>query len=293
MITINIQQPIHTADGLLMLSFHKNIQKGKISVLFGESGAGKTTILRIIAGLQSPQNGFIQVGDSIWFDSKKKINLSPQKRSVGFVFQDYALFPHLNVKKNLLFALKNKREIHKVKDLLHLMGLSNLQEHFPSQLSGGQSQRVALARAIISEPEILLLDEPLSALDFKMRHFLQEELLALQKHFNLTILLVSHDVGEICKLAHRVIGIKQGQIVKDLPPTSFFQTTSLSAKVQLNGIIIDIIKSDLLYILTVLINKDIIKITMSQEDIEVQQLAIGDNIMLCVKAFNPLVIKLS
>ncbi|ELW9008277.1 ATP-binding cassette domain-containing protein, partial [Campylobacter upsaliensis] len=255
----------------------------------GESGAGKTTLLRILAGLITPQKGFIRIGDEIWLDLKRGINLSPQKRSLGFVFQDYALFPNMSVRENLAYATQNQR---KIDELLELIGLKELANSRPKELSGGQAQRVALARALAKEPKILLLDEPLSALDFKMRSHLQEELLKILKHFKTTALLVSHDLAEIYRLSARVLQLSDGKIIKDLPTKQFFTHHNLSAKLRLNAILLEINRSDILVVLTLLLGQDIVKITLSEEEFikEYSEIKIGDTLMLSIKAFNPLII---
>ncbi|EPV1983376.1 sulfate/molybdate ABC transporter ATP-binding protein [Campylobacter upsaliensis] len=265
------------------------LSQGEISAIFGESGAGKTTLLRILAGLITPQKGFIRIGDEIWLDLKRGINLSPQKRSLGFVFQDYALFPNMSVRENLAYATQNQR---KIDELLELIGLKELANSRPKELSGGQAQRVALARALAKEPKILLLDEPLSALDFKMRSHLQEELLKILKHFKTTVLLVSHDLAEIYRLSARVLQLSGGKIIKDLPTKQFFTHHNLSAKLRLNAILLEINRSDILVVLTLLLGQDIVKITLSEEEFikEYSEIKIGDTLMLSIKAFNPLII---
>ena len=294
MIQIHIKHPMKSAKGDLLLEFDKEFAKSDFVSLYGESGAGKTTILRIIAGLVKPEFGFIKVGDKVWFDSEKKIFLPPQKRKVGFVFQDYALFPNLSVRENLKFALESKDK-GKIDELLELMGLKALENSYPAKLSGGQCQRVALARAIIKEPEILLLDEPLSALDFKMRSFLQDEILKLTQHFKLTTLLVSHDIGEIYKLAKRVIELKEGQVANDAPPNELFANSNLSAKLQLSASVLDIKKADILVIFTLLLGQNIIKITLSQSEFSQKyaHLKVGDSLLICEKAYNPLIIDIN
>lgn len=289
MIKIDINHPINTAKGTLDLNFKKDIELEKITALFGESGAGKTTLLKIIAGLIKPKLGRIEVDNELWFDSSKGFDLALQKRKIGFVFQDYALFPNMSVKDNIAYAANSKK---KVEELLALMELENLAKIYPKNLSGGQAQRVALARALAREPKILLLDEPLSALDFKMRAALQDELAKILHHFKITTLLVSHDLAEIYKLSHRILELKNGKIVKDFSKNEFFTHSSISAKLRLSGVLLDIKKSDILMVLTLLLNQDIIKITLSEEEFlkDYKNLKIGDTLILSIKAFNPIIV---
>ncbi|KAA6226472.1 MULTISPECIES: sulfate/molybdate ABC transporter ATP-binding protein [unclassified Campylobacter] len=289
MINIDIKHPINTVRGLLNLEFKTSLEDGKISVLFGESGVGKTTLLRIISGLLTPNFGRLDVENEVWLDTKKGINLAPQKRRIGFMFQDYALFPNLNVRQNVSYASNDKKRID---ELLEVMELKKLEHSYPKELSGGQAQRVALARALARKPKILLLDEPLSALDFKMRSHLQDELAKTLNHFGITTLLVSHDLSEIYKLGQRVIEIKNGRIVKDAKTKEFFTHSNLSAKLRLSAVLLDINKSDIMYVLTLLLNQDIIKITLSQDEFEntYKDIKIGDTLVVSIKAFNPLII---
>ncbi|HEG2608621.1 TPA: sulfate/molybdate ABC transporter ATP-binding protein [Campylobacter jejuni] len=290
MIKIDINHPINTTKGRLDLNFKKDIESGKITALFGESGAGKTTLLKIIAGLIKPKLGRIEVDNELWFDSSKNFSLALQKRQIGFVFQDYALFPNMNVKENIAYATSSKA---KVSELLALMGLENLAKIYPKHLSGGQAQRVALARALAREPKILLLDEPLSALDFKMRANLQDELAKILEYFKISTLLVSHDLTEIYKLSHRILELKNGKIIKDFPKNEFFTHSSISAKLRLSATLLEIKKSDILVVLTLLLNQDIIKITLSEWEFlkTYQDIKIGDTLILSVKAFNPIIVE--
>lgn len=289
MIKIDIKLPINTAKGKKQLELNTCLKANEITAIFGESGAGKTTLLKIIAGLIKPEFGRIEVGDELWFDTQKNVNLAIQKRKIGFVFQDYALFPNMSVKENISYAATSKQ---KAEELLSLMNLENLAKIYPKNLSGGQAQRVALARALAREPQILLLDEPLSALDFKMRSFLQDELVKILQHFKITTLLVSHDLAEIYKLSHRILELSDGKIIKDARTNEFFTSSNLSAKLRLSATLLEIKKSDILVIFTLLLNQDIIKITLSEEEFlkSYKDVKIGDTLLLSIKAFNPIIV---
>ncbi|EBC1608540.1 sulfate/molybdate ABC transporter ATP-binding protein [Campylobacter coli] len=289
MIKIDIKLPINTAKGKKQLELNTCLKANEITAIFGESGAGKTTLLKIIAGLIKPEFGRIKVGDELWFDTQKNVNLAIQKRKIGFVFQDYALFPNMSVKENISYAATSKQ---KAEELLSLMNLENLAKIYPKNLSGGQAQRVALARALAREPQILLLDEPLSALDFKMRSFLQDELVKILQHFKITTLLVSHDLAEIYKLSHRILELSDGKIIKDARTNEFFTSSNLSAKLRLSATLLEMKKSDILVIFTLLLNQDIVKITLSEEEFlkSYKDVKIGDTLLLSIKAFNPIIV---
>ncbi|EIU4575338.1 sulfate/molybdate ABC transporter ATP-binding protein, partial [Campylobacter jejuni] len=286
---IDIKLPINTAKGKKQLELNTCLKANEITAIFGESGAGKTTLLKIIAGLIKPEFGRIEVGDELWFDTQKNVNLAIQKRKIGFVFQDYALFPNMSVKENISYAATSKQ---KAEELLSLMNLENLAKIYPKNLSGGQAQRVALARALAREPQILLLDEPLSALDFKMRSFLQDELVKILQHFKITTLLVSHDLAEIYKLSHRILELSDGKIIKDARTNEFFTSSNLSAKLRLSATLLEMKKSDILVIFTLLLNQDIVKITLSEEEFlkSYKDVKIGDTLLLSIKAFNPIIV---
>ncbi|EAJ9754957.1 sulfate/molybdate ABC transporter ATP-binding protein [Campylobacter coli] len=289
MIKIDIKLPINTAKGKKQLELNTCLKANEITAIFGESGAGKTTLLKIIAGLIKPEFGRIEVGDELWFDTQKNVNLAIQKRKIGFVFQDYALFPNMSVKENISYAATSKQ---KAEELLSLMNLENLAKIYPKNLSGGQAQRVALARALAREPQILLLDEPLSALDFKMRSFLQDELVKILQHFKITTLLVSHDLAEIYKLSHRILELSDGKIIKGARTNEFFTSSNLSAKLRLSATLLEMKKSDILVIFTLLLNQDIVKITLSEEEFlkSYKDVKIGDTLLLSIKAFNPIIV---
>lgn len=180
------------------------VAENKILVLFGPSGSGKTTILKMIAGLMMPQNGLIKLNGRLLFSSADRIKVKPQFRNIGFVPQDYALFPHLRVKDNIGYGIVGKVNANeyesRILQMLETVKIIHLKDRFPKQLSGGEAQRVALARALITRPALLLLDEPLSALDADLKLELQEELYGLQKQWNIPFVLVTHDYREVERL---------------------------------------------------------------------------------------------
>jgi len=212
MILFEAEKKITSQSGESLLSIQFEIQDQELVCLSGDSGAGKTMLLKILSGLVKPENAFIQVNGQIWQDSRKNIFVSPQKRDIGFVFQDYALFPHMSVEENLKFGMRGEQK--ELEAILEMMELEKLRKSIPLYLSGGQKQRTALARAVLRKPRILLLDEPLSALDMKMRAKLQKKILEIHREFSLTTLMVSHSIGEIFKVADRAMVLKNGKINK-------------------------------------------------------------------------------
>lgn len=232
MLKIDIQKAMLSAEGKTNLDVCSEIQDNELLCLFGHSGAGKTTLLRILAGLTKPDNGRIVFNDIVWFDSEKKINLPPQERNVGYMFQDYALFPNMTVEKNISFGQKekNKEEVDK---LLELFDLEILKKQHPEKLSGGQKQRVALARALAAKPNVLLLDEPLSALDFDMRLALQHEIRKAHELLNTVTIMVSHDLQEVFHLASSVITLKNGTVTNVGKPADVFSPTLSECKLKM------------------------------------------------------------
>lgn len=290
MISINVTKHLDTASGPLNAHFELSIHDGEFLTLFGPSGAGKTTLMRIIAGLEKPDSGIIEVDTEVWFDSGKKINLSPQNRSIGFVFQDYALFPTMTVRENLLFAAETADQRHNVDKLIELVELTPLSGRLPATLSGGQKQRVALARALVRRPKILLLDEPLSALDPLMRQKLQDELVLLHKRLGITTLLVSHDIAETVKLSDRLASIEKGQIRQISSPMEFFSPQTLSGKLQLIGEVLKIEEDFPVTIITLLVGSSVVRTVISSQEAAV--LTVGGHAIISTKAFNPIVIPL-
>ncbi len=237
MITCQIQKPLHGAQGEMQLDVNFSLQEGEFIALSGASGSGKTTLLRVLAGLEVAQ-GNITLNDIEWLGKNK--SLPVQKREIGFVFQDYALFENMSVEKNLLFVSKDKAL---AKKLLQMTELYELKERYPSTLSGGQKQRVSICRALMKKPKLLLLDEPLSALDVKMRHKLQNELLNLHQEFQITTIIVSHDPKEIHHLASRVLVLEHGKIINDGSPKEILFKTQETQIPTCSGKILEIKKS--------------------------------------------------
>jgi molybdate transport system ATP-binding protein len=190
-----------------------------VVVLFGPSGAGKTLTLQAIAGLTTPDAGRIMVGERVLFDSSRNLTIPARHRDIGYVFQDYALFPHLTVARNVAFGLKKswpwylaRPDRLRLEEVLEIFELSPMRDSLPRDLSGGQRQRVALARALIRHPGLLLLDEPFSALDALLRAKMRQELLKVQERFNLPVILITHDPEDVKALAQTIVVYDTGRI---------------------------------------------------------------------------------
>lgn len=291
MIQLNIQKKLKAASGEMELAINTQIKQGDLVSFYGKSGAGKTTILKILAGLLKPEKGEIIVQGNTWLNTSKKINLKPQKRKVGYVFQDYSLFPNMTVKKNLEFALNKNQDQKIISELIEIVELGDLRNRKPETLSGGQKQRVALARALVQKPSILMLDEPLSALDSEIRYKLQQHILQVHHEFKLTTILISHDISEILRMSDYLFELEAGKIIRQGKPSELFQFQNLNAKFQFTGDLVAIEKQDFLYILTIRIGKDIVKVIA--DETEGTNLAIGDKILVASKAFNPIIRKIN
>jgi len=202
---IRISKRLHYFDMDLDLS----CADGRMAVLIGPSGGGKTTLVRMLAGLTAPDEGRIVFHGETWFDSSRGINVKPQERRVGYVFQEFTLFPHLNLYENAAFAAEDRKEVD---DLLELFGIGHLRRRKPHLVSGGERQRCALCQALARRPRMLLLDEPFSALDAVTRRGVREELKALKKKLDFPVLYVTHDIGEALFLADEILPIVDGRI---------------------------------------------------------------------------------
>ena len=203
------------------------VRDGEIVALLGRSGSGKSTLLRAIAGLETPSAGFIAIGERTMFDGQTGVNVAPERRDLGLVFQSYALWPHKTVRDNVAYGLVLRKlsrdEINRrVSEVLAGVGLADLGERYPSQLSGGQQQRVALARALVYRPPLLLLDEPLSNLDAKLREEARVWIRGLIKSAGLTAIFVTHDQVEAMAIADRIMLLKDGTMVQDGTPEQLY-----------------------------------------------------------------------
>ena len=267
------------------------ISKGEFITLLGSSGCGKTTTLRIIAGLEQPDAG------SVWLDGREVTGLEPNQRDVNTVFQNYALFPHMNVAENIGYGLKLKKvpksEIRKkVSQMLELVQLEGYEKRKPSELSGGQKQRVAIARALVNNPKILLLDEPLGALDLQLRRAMQIELKHLQKKLGITFIYITHDQEEAINMSDRIAVMRDGRIeqigtpdeIYNHPKTSYVATFVGNANI-LHGVAESIQGENAI----VKIGNDrvIVKLETSQQNTGAKQhLTAGENVTLAVRSEN-------
>jgi molybdate transport system ATP-binding protein len=275
MLKINVTKKLLHSQRHMSLDINLSIKQGSLVALTGISGSGKTTLLRILAGVESAK-GDISFKNEIWL--KDDFVLAPQKRQIGFVFQDYALFPNMSVLQNLLFVNDDKKL---AQYLLDITKLSDIKNRSVVALSGGQKQRVSLCRAMMNKPKLLLLDEPLSALDLKMRTTLQDEILILHKEFNTTTILVSHDFSEIYKLSHSVIVLDDGKIINNGICRDILLKTANISNLILEGQLLDIIKQDTKSTAIVSIGQQILEVALSDE--KVSQLKIGDNVKINTK----------
>ena len=231
MLSFNLHKTLKAADGEMNLEIQEEIPAGQLLALYGPSGIGKTSILRMLAGLMRPDKGSIKVGNEIWLDSAHKIFVPPQERNIGFLFQNYTLFPNMTVRENLNFALQKGQSSSIIDELIEITELQALQDRRATALSGGQQQRAALARAIVRRPKLLLLDEPLSALDDTMRATLQSYILKIHEQYNLTTILVSHNTAEVVKLADRVLIIEKGKVKEDGKTSDIFKQNGILGKI--------------------------------------------------------------
>jgi molybdate transport system ATP-binding protein len=214
---------LHAFGGSLVIDTKGTIDSSEFIAVYGSSGAGKTTLLRMLAGLTQPDSGYVRLNGRVLYDSSTKINMPAKERRVGFLFQDYALFPNMTVFENIAFALRSNSSLKNVDTIIETMELSGLSDKYPETLSGGQKQRVALARTLVERPDILLLDEPLSALDYEMKERLQNDLERIFKEYSIPTIMVSHNPSEIIRLAEYVMLLKNGSLSDMISSSIFFK----------------------------------------------------------------------
>ena len=290
MIKVKARKNLITSRGPMRLDVDFEIPDKEFITLYGPSGVGKTTVLRMIAGLTDPDEGFIEVDGDVWFDSNKRINKPVQQRQISFVFQDYNLFPNMTVRENLQYALKDKKDQHLIDEFLEMVHLTELSGRKSDTLSGGQKQRVALIRSLLRKPKIFLLDEPLSALDLELRLKLQDEISAIYNRFKIPTVFVTHDLGEIFKLAHQIFMMEEGKITRRGKPGDIFGDDILSGKFKFVGNILALEKENFLCIVTVQIGNNLTKVVATEE--EAKDWRVGDRVLVAAKAFNPIILKL-
>jgi molybdate transport system ATP-binding protein len=280
MIFADVTERLHGTSGPFELSVKLELEERKTYALFGCSGSGKTTFLRILAGLVEPDSGRVEAFGELWHAPARGIRVPSEKRGVGFVFQDYALFPHLTVRGNVAYSCRD----HALVDVwIKRTGLSELAGKKPSRLSGGQKQRVALARALASSPRLLLLDEPLSALDSTMRVRLQDVIATYRAETGATIILASHDLPEVFRLADEVLVLEEGKIIRKGTPREVFLPRDVSSKFSVTGQILAIDKAGVLSVAWVGFGGSAAQIVLTDADRE--YLSVGDDVLVASKAF--------
>lgn len=276
----SLQKKLRAADGFITLDIDVEIEEGAFICLYGPSGAGKTSLLRMLAGFMQPDQGLVKVNDEVWFDSVNKINFTPQQRIAGFVFQDYALFPNMNVEENISYALSKSDSKKVVEEMLEVTSLAGLRKSKIHMLSGGQKQRVALARALARKPKLLLLDEPLSAIDNEMRSSLQQTLRSIHARYKVTAIIVSHDINEIVKLTSKTLHLKNGIIHQYTSSPEIFLNKQVPEEC-LKGVFLSIEKSGSKCYALILAAEQVMKISCSEQD--VKDLQKGDEILVSFK----------
>ena len=207
-------------DEPVLKEVNLEIKQGEIVSILGKSGSGKSTLLNIIAGFVRADSGTLHINKRLMFD--KKTHLEPQMRKIGFVFQNYALFPHLNVKKNLLYGVKDKKNKTIVQELLALVNLQGYEKKYPHELSGGEQQRISIARVLATEPDIILLDEPFSSIDTLLKTEIEKELLRLIKKTGKTAIFVTHDPKEAMAISDKIAFIQEGEVIQYDTPENIY-----------------------------------------------------------------------
>ncbi len=263
--------------------FEMELAARATTILFGPSGAGKTTVLRCLAGLEKPDHGLIRFGDEIWFDSKAGICLAPQARRIGFLAQDYALFPHMTVRENIEYGLSNRTHGERGRaaaSMMEFFGITNLAGRKPPQISGGEAQRVALARALAPSPRLLLLDEPLSALDAPTRSRMRTELRRHLSEIQVPSLLVTHDRAEALSLGRHIVVMVEGDVRQVGPVEEVFRRpagTLVAATVGVETVVRGEVAGEEDGVLAVRVGGKTV------HAVGPQKLDIGDAVLVCIR----------
>ena len=276
MLELKINKELQLPESQSNLDVEMEFHPGKVTGIIGDSGAGKTTILRLLAGLSDPDTGTI-INDGItWFDSANKTNLKPQKRQLGFVFQDHQLFPNMSVFENLKFANSNRENLVVTMDnYLAKFGLSEFKNNRPNSLSVGQKKRVAIIGAMMANPKLLLLDEPLAALDEKLGRIIQDEILNYTQKNRCITVLVTHELSEIFYMTDYLYSIQRGKIISQGSPSKVFNSDASKASVSLVGVVIENGENDKKGWLKIIVNNQLLEVVNTTEKFE-----IGDKIFV-------------
>lgn len=290
MYKIQVVKELHSSEGKMVLDVDISVKQGTFTSIVGKSGAGKTTILKMLAGLVKPDKGSIHSGEEIWFDSDTRKNKIPQDRSIGFVFQDFALFPNMSVLENLK-CVQSEKDEKQIQELLSLTGLTGLAACRPDALSGGQKQRLAIARALVRKPKLLILDEPFSAIDQDTRIRLQQEILKIHQLYNLTTILVSHDLTEVLRLSDYVIEIKNGKILKQGNTDLFFSNEGKTDQFRMTGQVVNLFYENEKYYANVIAANMLVKVRI--DDTFNSAINTGDMVLLALNEFNPTIKKIN
>ncbi|MBL4755334.1 MAG: ATP-binding cassette domain-containing protein [Flavobacteriales bacterium] len=277
MLNASLHKEIDTAHGKIELSVDFALKKGAVTSIYGDSGVGKTMILRMLAGLTTPDGGTVKLNDIYWFGGPTRSNLSLEKRKVGFVFQDYGLFPNMSIEENLKFAVAKGEESF-IQTYMDAFGLTVLKNRRPGQLSGGQKQRTAIARALICKPKVLLLDEPFTAQDKQMSAVVGQQIKQFTKEQHCVTVLVTHDIAATLKMSSYIYEIRNGSIAQEGTFEEVFLGGSQNERQGLHGIIADKQGKDGREWVFVLVNEQILEIKLNGEVLE-----IGDEVYLQVE----------
>lgn len=255
--------------------------ESSVLVLFGPSGSGKSTILRCLAGLERPTQGIIRFNGETWVDTGNKRHLTPQNRHIGYLFQDYALFPHLTILNNIIYglgSLPKKQQYERTKSIMNSMQLDGLEKRLPKELSGGQQQRVALARALVCRPKLLLLDEPLSAIDGPTRDTLRLELKTLLKIVKIPTIVVTHDLKEAIILADEMIICSEGNTIQNGTPLEILARPKTPSAAKIVGVDNTLIGT--------IVSGDKDKLTVKIDDttiVAVGEFPLHQNVLVCIR----------